>query len=55
MDLDVWHWTIILGVSFIMGIIRAVKNSSILNAVLSVFIPVDGFIYFFVAKRSMQT
>jgi hypothetical protein len=35
----------------IMGVIRGVKNSSILNALLSVFIPVYGLIYFFTGKR----
>ena len=36
-----------------MGIVRAVKNGSVLNAILSVVIPIYGLIYFFTAKRSI--
>jgi hypothetical protein len=31
----------------IMGIVRAVRNSSILNVILSLLIPIYGLIYFF--------
>jgi len=52
-SLSIWHWLIVL-ITFgspIMGIIRGVRNSSVLNAVLSAFIPVYGLIYFLVGKR----
>lgn len=47
------HWLILIVMlaSPVLGIIRGVKNSSILNVLLSVFIPIYGLIYFFVAKR----
>jgi hypothetical protein len=35
----------------IMGIVRGVKNQSVLSAVLSVMIPIYGIAYFFVGKR----
>jgi hypothetical protein len=53
-SLSMWHWILIFGISSIMGIIRAVKNSSILNGLLSWFIPGYGFIYFFVGKRTTE-
>ena len=58
-SLSIWHWLIIfvmlvMSASPIMGIVRGVQNSSILNAILSAFIPIYGFIYFFAAKRSVQ-
>ena len=52
-SLSILHWLAVLLVfgSPIMGIIRGVKNSSIPHALLSVFIPAYGFIYFFAGKR----
>ena len=52
-SLSIIHWLIVFVVigSPIMGVIRGVKNSSILHAVLSVIIPVYGLIYFFAGKR----
>jgi hypothetical protein len=41
-------------VSPIMGIVRGVKNGSVLNALLSFAIPLYGLIYFFAAKRISQ-
>jgi hypothetical protein len=34
-----------------MGILRGVKNGSVLNAILSAFVPVYGAIYFFAARK----
>ncbi len=53
------HWIIIVLmisqlVSPIMGIVRGVKNGSVLNALLSFAIPLYGLIYFFAAKRISQ-
>jgi len=51
------HWLLLIVViiagfaSPIMGIIRGVKNGSIINALLSAALPVYGFIYFFVARQ----
>jgi hypothetical protein len=52
--MDSWHWLIIFIFfgSQIMGIIRGVKNSSVLNALLSASIPIYGLIYFFAGKPS---
>ena len=55
--LSVIHWLIMIFMvvvvfaSPILGIVRGVKNSSAANAVLSAFIPLYGFVYFFAAKR----
>ena len=48
------HWLIVFValLSPFMGIVRAVKNSSVLHALLSAFIPIYGFIYFFAGKAS---
>lgn len=35
----------------ILGIIRGVKNSSILHVFLSLFIPIYGLFYFFMSKK----
>jgi hypothetical protein len=56
-SLSIWHWVIVFVLVFvliggpILGIIRGVPNSSILNAVLSTFLPLYGLIYFFAGKR----
>jgi hypothetical protein len=55
-SLSIWHWIVVIFIiaqlaSPIMGIVRGVKNQSVLNAILSVLIPLYGLIYFFVAKR----
>jgi hypothetical protein len=56
---SVTHWIILAAVaaslishfaSPLLGVIRGVKNGSVLHAVLSVFVPVYGLIYFFVAR-----
>jgi hypothetical protein len=52
-SLSIWHWVVViitLGGS-IMGIVRGIKNRSVLNAVFSVIIPIYGIAYFFVGKR----
>jgi hypothetical protein len=56
-SLSIFHWIIVVFAiaqlpSPIMGIVRGVKNGSVLNAILSVFIPLYGLIYFFTAKRA---
>ena len=33
------------------GIVRSVKNGAVIHAVVSVFVPVYGLIYFFAAKQ----
>lgn len=52
-SLSIWHWfvTLVFLASPIMGIVRGVKNQSVLHALLSALIPLYGLIYFFVAKR----
>jgi hypothetical protein len=52
-SLSIWHWVVVILVfaSPILGIVRGVKNSSALNAILSAFIPVYGIVYFFAAKQ----
>ncbi len=50
------HWVILIVmflafvVSPILGIVRGVKNGGVLNAVVSVLLPVYGLIYFFTAR-----
>ena len=51
-----FHWQIFLMVIVpwagpMVGVFRSIKNSSVLHAVPSVFIPVYGLIYFFMGKR----
>ena len=53
---SIWHWVILvmviaMGASPILGIIRGVKNGGVVHAVVSVFVPVYGLIYFFAAKQ----
>ena len=59
-SLSVMHWIILAPViaslishvaSPLLGVIRGVNNGSVLHAVLSVFVPVYGLIYFCVARR----
>jgi hypothetical protein len=54
-SISIWHWVIVIVATAgcIMGIVRSVKNGSVLNAILSFFIPVYGLIYFFAGKRSI--
>ena len=52
-SISIWHLIVAIFIAGpIMGVIRGVKNASILNAVLSVIIPVFGIVYFFAAKRT---
>jgi ABC-type dipeptide/oligopeptide/nickel transport system permease component len=50
------HWVILIVmflafvVSPILGIVRGVRNGGVLNAVVSVLLPVYGLIYFFAAR-----
>ncbi len=50
------HWIIMIMmilafvVSPILGIVRGVRNGGVLNAVVSVLLPVYGLIYFFAAR-----
>jgi hypothetical protein len=58
-SLSIVHWIVVVFIiaqlaSPIMGIVRGVRNASVLNAVLSVFVPLYGLIYFFAAKRASQ-
>jgi hypothetical protein len=53
---SIWHWVIVIVIvagpaSPILGIVRGVKNGAVIHAVLSVFLPVYGLIYFFAAKQ----
>ena len=57
---SVTHWIIMAAAiaslishfaSPLLGVIRGGNNGSVLRAVLSVFVPVYGLIYFFVARR----
>jgi hypothetical protein len=53
-SISIWHWFIFLVFVFaspVMGIVRGVKNSSVLHAILSFVIPFYGLIYFFAAER----
>jgi hypothetical protein len=51
---SILHWAIIILIvaSPVMGIIRSVKNGAFAHAILSVFLPFYGLIYFFAAKRT---
>lgn len=53
MSIGIWELliTIILFACPVMGIIRAVKNNSVLNGILSFVIPIYGVVYFFAAQR----
>ena len=58
-SLSIFHWIVVVFIiallaSPVMGIVRGVRNASVLNAVLSVVIPLYGLIYFFAAKRAAQ-
>jgi hypothetical protein len=58
-SLSIVHWIVVVFIiaqlaSPIMGIVRGVRNAPVLNAVLSVFVPLYGLIYFFAAKRVSQ-
>jgi ABC-type dipeptide/oligopeptide/nickel transport system permease component len=50
------HWVILIVMilafvaSPILGIVRGVRNGAVLNAVVSVLLPVYGLIYFFAAR-----
>jgi hypothetical protein len=53
---SIWHWVIFVMViamsaSPILGIVRGVKNGAVIHAIVSVYVPVYGLIYFFEAKR----
>jgi hypothetical protein len=53
---SIWHWVILfiaiaMSASPILGIVRGVKNGAVIHAVVSVFVPVYGLIYFFAAKQ----
>ena len=53
MSIGIWQLLImvILFACQVIGIIRAVKNDSVLNGVLSFVIPIYGGVYFFSAQR----
>ena len=48
------HWLVMFVIigGPVLGIIRGVQNSSILNSLLSFVIPIYGIVYFFVARRA---
>jgi len=53
---SVWHWVIMVMViamaaSPILGVIRGVKNGAVIHALVSVYAPVYGLIYFFAARQ----
>jgi hypothetical protein len=55
-SISIWHWLMLIvvvamAVSPIFGIIRGVKNGAVVHAIVSVFVPIYGLIYFFAAKR----
>jgi hypothetical protein len=57
---SIWHWLIFatliaMRVSPILGVIRGVKNGAVAHAVVSMFAPLYGLIYFFAAKRREST
>jgi hypothetical protein len=51
--ISILHWVMVIVIvaSPILGIVRAVKNGSVIHAVISVFVPVYGLIYFVAARR----
>jgi hypothetical protein len=56
---SIWHWVMLamvvaMSASPILGIIRGVKNGAVIHAVVSVFVPVYGLIYFFAAKQPQK-
>jgi hypothetical protein len=42
---------IAMGASPILGIVRGVKHGAVIHAVVSIFVPLYGLIYFFAAKQ----
>ena len=54
--MSIFHWLIVIVAlaSPIMGIVRGVKNSSILNAILSAFIPIYGLVTFSQARARLD-
>jgi hypothetical protein len=58
-SLSIWHWVVVVMVipmaaSPILGVIRGVKNGTVIHAIASVFIPLYGLIYFFAAKQPQK-
>jgi hypothetical protein len=58
-SISIWHWLMLIvvvamAVSPIFGIIRGVKNGAVVHAIVSVFVPIYGLIYFFAAKRPRE-
>jgi ABC-type dipeptide/oligopeptide/nickel transport system permease component len=57
---SVTHWIIMIVmilafvVSPILGIVRGVKNGGVLNAVVSVLLPVYGLVYFVAARQPQK-
>src|SRR6186713_698519 len=51
-SLSIWHWVVVIVfiASPVMGIVRGVKNGSLLNSLLSVFFPIYGLVYFFAGR-----
>ena len=55
-SISIWHWLILvvivaMAASPILGIVRGVKNGAVIHAVVSVFVPLYGLIYFFAAGQ----
>ena len=53
---SIGHWvifavTIAMAASPIFGIIRGVKNGAVIHAIVSVYVPIYGLIYFFAASN----
>ena len=55
-SVSIWHWLVVIVMlaSPILGIVRGVGNGSIINSLLSAFIPLYGLIYYFAAKKAVS-
>jgi hypothetical protein len=59
-EISMAQWTIMIVmilafvVSPILGIVRGVKNGGVLNAVVSVLLPVYGLVYFVAARQPQK-
>ena len=58
-SLSIWHWLILFLLaaklaSPIFGVVRGVENKAVIHAVVSLFVPMYGLIYFFAARPARE-
>lgn len=56
---SIWHWLIFFMlaaklVSPVFGVVRGVENHAVIHAVVSLFVPMYGLIYFFAARSPRE-